>query len=198
MDTGYNVKAQTLKLSFASQRALRLQPTTGQSGTLSTDSSTADVLFGVNTFDNGGTGPTLRFDVIATSATTGVYTIRTGVPGNYVLTPLFSYTDGDNHDIELDANYVTGTFKCVGWMASLNYPISLSLRLQTLMPHLLRKLLFYLNGDTTGSNSNEVAVDNIVGSAAVPFSPASAWSGLALLGGLGLFGGVKRMRRGTV
>ena len=42
-----------------------------------------------------------------------------------------------------------------------------------------------------------VLIDNLSYNAGVVPLPASAWSGLALIGGLGLLGGVKRFRKQT-
>lgn len=176
MDTHYSgVLTNGLKLSFA-LNVNSASTLSGQTNTLSTDSSTVHPVFGVNTFSSGAT---LRFDAAATSATGGVYGLRVGS----LIVPFFSYANGDTHTVSLDADYIAGLVTALvdGTPELTNYPFaSPTIGLTT-----VSESFFFMNGHTGDSNS--VVIDNISGS--VP-EPAS----LSLLA-MGAVGLLSRRRR---
>jgi hypothetical protein len=171
MDTDYSTAAATYQLKFdltvnaASQSAWQTYPSL-------TDASTLHPVFGINTFSSGDS---LRFNAAATSTTGGVYGIRTSAG----IMPFFTYTNGDDHTIEMDANYLTGRVNVLvdgapeltGFVfGSTSSGVNVS------------ESFFYLSGDTAAVPiSNSISIDNIT--ATVP-EPASL-SCLAI-GGLGL------------
>ena len=192
MDTGYSVVGNEIKLSFDID-VLSGVKTIGQTATLSTDSSSVNTLFGINTFSSAGT---LRFNAVDTSSTGGLFGIRTTNDGGstFLVTPFFDYTNGQTHNVVLDANYATGLLNV---FVDGNSALSNFAFLSAPSPGAtLSETFMYLNGDTTLAAQNSVAIDNINGSVVTPL-PASVWSVFALIGGLGLVGGMKRLRRQT-
>lgn len=179
MDTEYSVTSSFLQLKF-DLNVLGASQSSGQSYTLLSNASTVSPVFGVNTFESTFTN-SLRFNAVPTSSTGGVYGIRTSAG----IEPFFSYTNGDNHQIELDADYSTGTLNVLvdGVTKMSSYAFSTPNPSAT-----IQETFFYLNGDTSASpGSNSIALDNI--SASVP-EPASL--GLISLCAVGL---LRRRRR---
>lgn len=125
----------------------------------------------------GGSNRAFRFVVAPTTATGGVFGLRDNAGGDII--PIFSYTNGDTHHIEIDADVVNGLVdafvdnsQVANDLPFVNAPGN---------PDGLDELFIFQNG--VEGVTNQVAFDNLV-TTAVP-EPASlvllAFGSLALI-----------------
>ncbi|HEX8525295.1 MAG TPA: PEP-CTERM sorting domain-containing protein [Tepidisphaeraceae bacterium] len=175
VDTGFSQVSQHLSLSF--DFSVLDAPTSGtvQPKTLN-GSGSVGILFGINVF---GTAQGMRFAAAPTSASGGVFAIRSA--SNTDLQSFFNYNEGQTYHITLAADYSTGkvtTFVDGTPTGSLTFAAPAS-------GVTTQEIFMHLNGES--GNANSVAIDNIV--AAVP-EPAS----LSVLG-LGSLAMLGRRRR---
>ncbi len=175
IDTSVSYTSQQVRLSFDVDIIGAPNSATSQVKTLN-GSGAAGILLGMNTF---GTAPGAKFAVAPTSATGGVFAIRSA--DNNDLQSFFTYTEGTTYNVALVSDYDTGvvsTYVDGVFTGSKTFASAPAANVTT------QEFFFHLNGEA--SYSNIVAIDNI---SAVP-EPAS----IGLLGVAGL-AMLKRRRR---
>jgi hypothetical protein len=177
LDTAFSQASQQVTLSFDVNILAAPTGATVQPKTLDGGPGTAGILLGMNTF---GSAQGTRFAAAPTSATGGVFAIRT--PDNLGLQSFFNYTEGQTYHIDLVSNYNTGlvsTYVDGVFTGDKSFASLPAVGVTT------QEFFFHLNGE--GGFANSIAIDNVV--AAVP-EP----TGIALLG-LGAGAMLLRRRR---
>ena len=170
-DIQVNHAEQHISMSF--DLAVLAAPTTSSTQPKTLGGGTVGVNFGINTFPGAGGSQGVRFVSAATSATGGVFGIRT--PDNSTIQPFFTYTEGTAYHVQIVSNYDTGIAETyVNGVSTGSLPFYTGAQ-----PGFVTSEFFaFLNGDTGSANS--VALDNFV---AVP-EPTT----LAALAGASAFG----------
>lgn len=173
IDTGFSQTSQNIKLSF--DLCVLAAPTTAtaQVKTLNGTGS-AGILFGINTF---ATAQGARFAVAPTSATGGVFSIRSA--DNSDLQSFFDYVEGSTYHVDLFSDYGTGL---VSTYVDGNYTGAFAFASGGAAGVTTQEFFMHLNGES--GFANQVAIDNIVASVPEP-------SSLALFG----IGAVALLRR---
>ncbi len=170
MDTGFSQVSQNVSLAFDLDVLAAPTNATVQPKTLDGTGSVG-ILFGINTF---GTAQGARFAVAPTSATGGVFAIRSA--SNTDLQSFFNYTEGGTYHIELDANYSTGL---VTTLVN-NVPTGSFQFAAPAAGVTTQEFFMFLNGESGFANS--IAIDNVVSS--IPEPTTLSLLGLAGLAGL--------------
>jgi hypothetical protein len=163
-NNGFSQVSQQVTLSFDVNILDAPTTATVQPKILDGGFATAGILLGMNTF---GTAQGTRFAAAPTSATGGVFAIRT--PDNSGLQSFFNYTEGQTYHIDLVSNYDTGlvgTYVDGVFTGNEAFATGPSALVST------QEFFFHLNGEL--GNANSVALDNIVASVPEP-------TGIALL-----------------
>ncbi|HEX7329645.1 MAG TPA: PEP-CTERM sorting domain-containing protein [Casimicrobiaceae bacterium] len=173
LDTGFSVTSQTMFLSFDVDVIDAPTDATSQPKTLG--AGTAGIFLGMNTYTSAGWAA--RFAIAPTSATGGVFAIRT--PDNTGLQSFFNYTEGTTYHVSLLSDYGTGMVRT--WvdnvdLGSLPFWTAGAANVST------SEFFFHLNGQQ--DHVNVLALDNIVGSTSVVPEPASLT--LLLIGGVAM------------
>jgi hypothetical protein len=181
LDTGSNTQATTVSLSFDVD--VLSQAASGYDQTKTIAGNDSPILFGVRIAEAGNWAAS--FQLSPTSATTGVFGMRDA--NNSSLTTFgSSYTVGDVNHVQIDANYTTGTANVSlnGTQVLTNYALWTGPQANPTTS----EIFAYLNGTSNGT-SNEV----LIGDALPTPLPRSAWMGLVLMGGVGLFAARRRV-----
>jgi hypothetical protein len=164
LDTGFSQTSQLVTLSFDVNILSAPTVAVTQPKLLDGGPGLAGILLGMNTF---GTAQGTRFAAAPTSATGGVFAIRT--PDNTGLQSFFSYTEGQTYHIDLVSNYDTGlvgTYVDGVFTGNQAFATGAAANVTT------QEFFFHLNGEA--GNANSVALDNIVATVPEP-------TGIALL-----------------
>ena len=107
LDTnGFNVVGQKMRLSFDVNILSAPTVATTQPKLLDGGPATAGILLGMNAFTSTS-APAFRFAAAPTSAGGGVFAFRS--PDNLSLNTFFNYVEGETYNVEMVADYDTGT-----------------------------------------------------------------------------------------
>lgn len=174
LDTQFNVVGQKIRLSFDLNILNAPTIATAQPKLLDGGPATAGILLGMNAFTSTS-APAFRFAAAPTSAGGGVFAFRS--PDNASLNTFFNYVEGETYNVEMIADYDTGTVDAFvdGVLSANDFPFW-----NAGAPNIgTSEFFFHLNGEL--GNFNSVAIDNIV-AAVVPEPATLALGGAALLG----------------
>ena len=178
IDNLFTVNSSKIRLSFDVNILAAPTIATVQPKTLNGGPGSAGILLGMNTFTSAST-PAFRFAAAPTSAGGGVFAFRN--EANTDLTSFFNYTEGETYNVEMIADYATGTVDAfVDGVLAINDFQFWSVGNPTIGTS---EFFFHLNGEAGFANS--VALDNIV-AAAVPEPASLVLTGLSLVGGLAI------------
>jgi hypothetical protein len=175
LDTnGFNVVGQQIRLSFDVNILSAPTIATTQPKLLNGGPATAGIVLGMNAFTSTS-APAFRFAAAPTSAGGGVFAFRS--PDNSSLNAFFNYVEGETYNVEMIADYDTGTVDAFvdGVLAANDFAFW-----NAGAPIIgTSEFFFHVNGEL--GSFNTVAIDNIV-AAVVPEPASLAMAGLAALG----------------
>jgi hypothetical protein len=176
LDTGLNVQAQSVSLSFDIDAIS--QAATGYGQTKLVNGVDTPILFGVRIF--GGGAWAASFQLAPTSDTTGLFGFRS--PDNTSLTTFGTYNTNTLYHVKIDVDYLNNAASAYinGNLAISNFALGGGANANATTS----EIFAYLNG--APGSANEVLI-----SATTPL-PNSAWMGLGLLG---IFGTSRMLAR---